>query len=612
MLYGIVMDTIRDGILRSYGAIMWKRVVHEVNLPFETFEFYSRYDDSLLIKICDCMVEILNDGTRDTYLEFFGTNFIHYFYRYGFDKILRIAGRTFRDFLFVIDELHDSNRYTFPQMKHPLFHVTEEDEKGATLVYKSPRHGLTHFAIGGLKAVASLIYNQKDIHITVQHDFSTDDYSYIVIWIQFDNKNYEMKRLVNFSSFPNISVTTFLQVFPFSILMDSSLRIRHMGRNIVQVFPDETPLIGRLLNDIFQLIQPEIFFEWDKIFSYGQHIVFMIENRLPLRAGPSSRIRLKGQMKYIQHKNMLWFLCHPVLGIIDDMISAGLHLTDLNLFDCTSGLLITGTNQGRQLEETTFKQKEYTRKASCIRKKLSSCHKMNQCLLYSTMPKHIAQLLQSGVQANSISECQPFVSIMFVNVMGLQTLTNHFDAAHAITCLNRVVVLFDAIADKYDVFKVEIQADASYMVVAGIHDQAYIARAQNESQLSLMSSANGEGNNKEENNDQNKNLFESNSTEIIAALSLELLQASQDVHNPITNKPLSLIFGFHSGMAICGIVGTRTYQYCLFGDTVRIASQMATTGEVGRIHMSQTAYGHLVRGQRFTMEYRGQVYIEVS
>ncbi|CAF3379063.1 unnamed protein product [Rotaria sp. Silwood1] len=125
-----------------------------------------------------------------------------------------------------------------------------------------------------------------------------------------------------------------------------------------------------------------------------------------------------------------------------------------------------------------------------------------------------------------------------------------------------------------------------------------------------MSSANGEGNNKEENNDQNKNLFESNSTEIIAALSLELLQASQDVHNPITNKPLSLIFGFHSGMAICGIVGTRTYQYCLFGDTVRIASQMATTGEVGRIHMSQTAYGHLVRGQRFTMEYRGQVYIE--
>ncbi len=82
------------------------------------------------------MVEILNDGTRDTYLEFFGANFIHYFSRYGFDKILRVAGRTLREFLFVIDQLHDSNRFTFPRMQSPSFHVTEEDCMGATLEYK--------------------------------------------------------------------------------------------------------------------------------------------------------------------------------------------------------------------------------------------------------------------------------------------------------------------------------------------------------------------------------------------------------------------------------------------------------------------------------------------
>ncbi|CAF3508240.1 unnamed protein product [Rotaria sordida] len=611
MLYGIVMDTIRDGILRSYGAIMWKRIVKEVNLPFETFEFYSRYDDNLLIKICDCMIEILNDGTRDTYLEFFGTNFIHYFYRCGFDKILRVAGRTLRDFLFVIDELHDSNRYIFPQMKHPLFHVTEENEKGATLIYNM-RHGLTHFAIGGLKAVASVIYNQNDIHVIVQHDFSTNDYSQVFIWVQFDNKNYKTKRLFNFPSLPDLSVTTFFQVFPFSILMNSSLRIHHMGKNIVKIFPDDTPLIGQLLNDVFQIIQPGIFFEWDKILSYGQYIVFMMENRLPLRIGSSSRIRLKGQMKYIQNKNMLWFLCHPVLEIVDDMISTGLHLTDLSLFDNTNGLLITGTSQQQQLEEITLRQNVWRRKASYIRKKLSTSHKTNQSLLYSTMPKHIARLLQSGVQVNSINECQPFVSIMFINVMDLKTLTDHLDATHAITYLNNVVILFDAIADKYDVFKVEIRADASYMAVAGIHDQACITRPSNGSQLSLMSSANGEEDDKEENDDQKKNLFELNSTEIIAALSLELLQASEDIHNPITNKPFDLKFGFHSGMAIGGIIGIRNYQYCLFGDTVKIASQMMTTGEVGRIHVSQTAYSHLVKDRRFTLEYRGQMNIEDS
>ena len=54
MIYGMIMDTIRDGILRSYGSVMWKRVVNEVNLPSETFELYTRYDDNILIHICDC------------------------------------------------------------------------------------------------------------------------------------------------------------------------------------------------------------------------------------------------------------------------------------------------------------------------------------------------------------------------------------------------------------------------------------------------------------------------------------------------------------------------------------------------------------------------------
>ena len=82
------------------------------------------------------MAHILHEGTPEFYLEFFGQDFVRYFINFGFDKILRIAGRTVRDFLFAIDQLHDSNRFAFPQMKQPLFHVTEENEEGATLVYK--------------------------------------------------------------------------------------------------------------------------------------------------------------------------------------------------------------------------------------------------------------------------------------------------------------------------------------------------------------------------------------------------------------------------------------------------------------------------------------------
>ncbi len=43
------------------------------------------------------------------------------------------------------------------------------------------------------------------------------------------------------------------------------------------------------------------------------------------------------------------------LGSADDMISAGLHLTDLNLFDSTSDLLITGIHQEREIEDAIAK-----------------------------------------------------------------------------------------------------------------------------------------------------------------------------------------------------------------------------------------------------------------
>jgi hypothetical protein len=43
------------------------------------------------------------------------------------------------------------------------------------------------------------------------------------------------------------------------------------------------------------------------------------------------------------------------LGSANDMISAGLHLTDLNLFDSTSDLLVTGIHQEREIEDAIAK-----------------------------------------------------------------------------------------------------------------------------------------------------------------------------------------------------------------------------------------------------------------
>ncbi len=54
MLYGILLESARDGICLGYGIQTWKKIVQELNFEHESFTTLGRYEDNLIEKIAEC------------------------------------------------------------------------------------------------------------------------------------------------------------------------------------------------------------------------------------------------------------------------------------------------------------------------------------------------------------------------------------------------------------------------------------------------------------------------------------------------------------------------------------------------------------------------------
>ncbi len=95
---------------------------------------------------------------------------------------------------------------------------------------------------------------------------------------------------------------------------------------------------------------------------------------------------------------------------------------------------------------------------------------------------------------------------------------------------------------------------------------------------------------------------------VLAAL--EILSFVKEVNEnpPAGVQPLEIRIGISTGKTVAGIVGTKKFQYDIWGSTVNIASRMESASDTGRINISDKTY-ELIKDE-IECTYRGEIEVK--
>lgn len=392
----------------------------------------------------------------ETALEVFGGHFLVYCQTNGYDRILRVLGGNMFDMLSNLDNLHDHLESQYPGIRAPSFKCNVDGD-ALVLHYFSVRKGLEAIVRGLIKAIGKSFFCTELDVLTHKHD------DHVTFTITSDGNADFKKNILQqdkcVTRFEDgtmpFSNRTFIQLFPFHIIMDRTMDVVQAGTVFARITRDfRASLGGRRANfkDLFELIRPILPVGFDSFVSQVNQMYVVRTKKGVIGGVDSHSTKLKGQMVVVDEDHLL-FLCSLRFQSTNELEEAGLYLSDIPIHDHCRDLLLLNMNRGDE-RELVQKLEEGSNKVKTLELELQDDKKRTDELLHSILPAKVAEKLRMNLPVES--ETFDVVTALFSDIVGFTALCSspNVTPIDIVQLLSLLYTQFDELTHTIGVYKV--------------------------------------------------------------------------------------------------------------------------------------------------------------
>lgn len=224
-----------------------------------------------------------------------------------------------------------------------------------------------------------------------------------------------------------------------------------------------------------------------------------------------------------------------------------------------------------EVDNATIEIRKQNQEIKLQKEQVEKEKERSESLLLNILPEEVAEELKLKGTAEAVHIDQ--VSVLFTDFKGFTAMSEKVTPQELVSDLHNYFSAFDEICEKYNIEKIKTIGDA-YMAAGGLPSP---------------------------NTTHPEDVVE-------AALEIAEIVKNGKAEKIAAGLPhFEIRIGVHTGPVVAGIVGVKKFQYDIWGDTVNTASRMQSSGEVGKVNISQSTYELLKANSSFKFESRGKI-----